>query len=278
MTLHETEFGAVEALEWGSGDQLIVLLHALAAGPWGFEPLAERLLRPGRRIVAPALHGYGGTRVSGAVGPVDAHLAVARWALGSGGDGRSVLFGHSMGGITALLAAGGRDDLAALVLFEPIVHAALDDQDLEDRALGAAERAMIRGIGAGVERGAPEAELGAFIEAWNEAPWADLAPKLRERLLADAGRLAKETDAVAGRAIPAGFWATVTTPTRVLHGDRSPPLAARLAERVAGRLPDARLQTLPGLGHMAPALAPDAIAAVIEDAQAPPPQPVASAS
>lgn len=266
MTLHQTAFGTVEALEWGDGGRLVVLLHANAAGPWGLGPLAERLLRPGRRILAPALHGYGATRVTGAGDPVDAHLAVARWALDSGGDRGTVLFGHSLGGLTALLAAAGRDDLAALVLFEPIVHAALDPADPEDRALGAAEQATIARIRECVDRGEAEAGLSAFIEAWNETPWADMPAKLRNRLLADAGRLASETGAVARRTIPDGFWATVATPAHVLYGDRSLPLAARLAGRLAARLPQASVRCLPGLGHMAPALAAPVIAAEIEAA------------
>jgi pimeloyl-ACP methyl ester carboxylesterase len=264
MPLHETDFGTVETLEWGDGEDLVVLLHALASGPWGFGPLAERLLRPGRRIVAPALHGYGGTRVAGADHPVRAHLAVARWALGSGGR-PVLLFGHSMGGLTALLAAAGRDDLAALVLFEPIVHASLDRDDPEDRALGALERGMIRRIREGVDRGDPEPALAAFIEAWNEARWGALPPKLRERLLADAERLAVETATVADYTLPAGFWPTVATPTTVLYGDRSMALAARFAQRLAQRLPTARARCLPGFGHMAPALAADAVATAVEE-------------
>lgn len=268
MTLHQTAFGTVEALEWGDGDQLVVLLHANAAGPWGLGPLAERLRRPGRRILAPALHGYGATRVTGAGDPVDAHLAVARWALDFGGDRGTVLFGHSLGGLTALLAAAGRSDLAALVLFEPIVHAALDAGDPEDRALGAAERATIARIRESVDRGEAEAGLAAFIEAWNETPWAAMPEKLRNRLLGDAERLAAETGAVARRTIPDGFWATVTSPARILYGDRSLPLAARLAVRLAARLPDASARCLPGLGHMAPSVAAPAIATEFEAAVA----------
>jgi len=135
MTVHATGFGAVETLEWGDGDQLMVLLHAAASGPWGLTDLAERLLRPGRRVVAPALAGYGGTRVEGAPDPVSAHATVARWTLAAFPARRQVLFGHSLGGLTAVLTAAGRDDLAALVLFEPIVLAALNLDDPGDRPM-----------------------------------------------------------------------------------------------------------------------------------------------
>lgn len=277
MPLHDTAFGTIEALQWGDGDETVVLLHALGAGPAGFAPLAGRLLRPGRRILAPALHGYGRTCIRAAAGPVEAHVTVARWALASAGGRPVLLFGHSMGGLTALLAAAGRDDVAALVLFEPIVHAALEPGDPADRALAAAERAMIRGVADAVARDDPETGLAAFFDTWNEAPWAALPDRLRGRLLADAGRFARETEAVAAHRVPEGLWRRVAAPATVLHGDRSPPLAARMARRLAGRLPGACARPLAGLGHMAPVLAPDSLAAAIE-AAATPPQVATSAS
>lgn len=266
MTVHATGFGAVEALEWGDGDELLVLLHAAASGPWGLADLAERLLRPGRRVVAPALAGYGGTRVEGAADPVAAHVTVARWTLAAFPARRRVLFGHSLGGLTALLAAAGRDDLAALVLFEPIVLAALDPEDPGDRALADGEAGLIAGIRAAVAAGAPEPGVAAFVEAWNEVRWPDLPAKLRARLLADAGRLADETEAVTGRRIPDAAWATVAVPATVLYGDRSPALAARMAQRLAARLPVAEARCLPAVGHMGPSLAAGAMAAAIAPA------------
>lgn len=270
MTLHPTAFGTVEALEWGdpaAGD-LLVLLHAAAAGPQALAGLAERLATPCRRVLAPALAGYGGTRVEGAGDPVQAHATVARWALAAGGAGRRRLFGHSMGGLAAVLAAAGRRDLEAVVLFEPIVMATLDPADAGDAALLRAESGLIARIADGVARGAPEAGIAAFVETWNEVRWADLPLRLRERLVADAGRLAAETEAVAGCAPDPAPWSRVAAPVTILHGDRSPPLAARMACRLAGLLPAGRRVPLPGLGHMAPVLAPAAVAAAVEAALA----------
>jgi len=130
------------------------------------------------------------------------------------------------------------------------------------------EAGLIRGIRAAVAAGDPEPGVAAFVEAWNEVRWPALPTKLRARLVADAGRLADETEAVAGRRIPATAWATITAPATVLYGDRSPPLAGRMAERLAAWLPRATARRLPGLGHMGPALAAEAMASAIEDALA----------
>jgi len=267
MILHKTGFGAVEALHWGEGDEaLVVLLHAAASGPRALAGLAERLAGPGRRVLAPALTGAAGAGVRGAADPLAAHGVVANWALGAYPAARRVLFGHSMGGLVAARAAAGRADLAALVLYEPIVMAALDADDPGDRALAAAERDLLGRLAGAVASGAPEPGIAAFVEAWNEVRWAELPAKLRERLVADAGRLAAETAAVGADATPAASWRGVTAPTTILRGDRSPQLAARMAERLAALLLRGRVRVLPGLGHMGPATAPETVAAAIEAA------------
>ena len=61
-------------------------------------------------------------------------------------------------------------------------------------------------------------------------------------------------------------------------GQPSPALAARMAQRLAARLPTAAAHCLPGLGHMGPSLAAEAVAAAIERADAETGQPLASTS
>lgn len=276
MTLHDTAMGTVEVLEWGGETgggtdrdrEVMVLLHAAASGPRALTTLAESLVRPGRLILAPGLAGYGGTGLPEG-DRVTAHVAVARWTLDNWPARRRILFGHSMGGLTALLAAAGRRDVDALVLFEPIVIAALSVDDDEDRRLRERDEALIRGFVGCVADGDPEAGVSAFVEAWNEVRWQDLSPKLRDRLVADAARLSAETVAVTGRKIGPDFWASMTAPTTILHGDRSPPLAARMARRLADRLPHARTETLRGLGHMGPATSPVPVAEAIDTASCP---------
>ena len=96
--------------------------------------------------------------------------------------------------------------------------------------------------------------------------WTALPDRLRARLVADAGRLADETAAVSGFAVPPSFWPSLPAPTTVLHGDRSPPLATRLSRRLAERLPRAQARLLAGLGHMGPALDAGPVAEAIEAA------------
>ncbi|WP_433887674.1 alpha/beta fold hydrolase [Streptomyces sp. CA-111067] len=46
-----------------------------------------------------------------------------------------------------------------------------------------------------------------------------------------------------------GPLARITAPTLVLHGEGDPLLRVAAARDIAGAVPDARLRTLPGVGH-----------------------------
>src|ERR1700749_3894741 len=104
MPVYHTARGDVEMLEWGDGEELLVLLHAAAAGPQSLAALAALLARPGLRIVAPALNRYGAT-VMREEDRVQAHVDVLRATLEVCPAERRTLFGHSMGGLVGLLEA-----------------------------------------------------------------------------------------------------------------------------------------------------------------------------
>ena len=81
MPVYHTARGDVEMLEWGEGPELLVMLHAAAAGPQSLAALAALLARPGLRIVAPALNRYGATMMDDEADRVGAHVDVLRATL-----------------------------------------------------------------------------------------------------------------------------------------------------------------------------------------------------
>jgi pimeloyl-ACP methyl ester carboxylesterase len=92
--------------EGGSGEPVLLLLHGLGAtgDVWdGWQPLLARQ-RPGRWL-APDLPGHGGSR------PLSSYtfdtLAAAVAGIASGGA-RTVVLGHSLGGVVGLALASGR--------------------------------------------------------------------------------------------------------------------------------------------------------------------------
>lgn len=247
---------------------MIVLLHATASGPRSLAALAKLLSASGRRVWLPALAGYGKTDPAADLDPVAAHTRIALWTLNAAqADAtidRVLLMGHSMGGLVAAKAAAGRDDLAALILYEPIVLATLAR---DDPAL-ARDAVLVDALDAGVASGRPGPAVATFVEAWNEVTWSTLPKEARTALVADAARLARETRSVHQDATSDADWAAVTARTTVVHGLRSPLLAKTMAQNLVRCLPEATLVSLPGLGHMAPVLTSERIAALIERANA----------
>lgn len=242
----QTGFGQVEVHRWGAGGRPLVLLHAAAIDPRAYGPFAERLAGAGWQCLSPALHGYGNSHVGRAVSAVEAHVAIARWAVEA--SGAQVLVGHSMGGLAALLASTALD-LDRLVLFEPILFDALDAE--ADAALIAAESAMAAAMRRHLAEGRPEDAIRVFVEIWNDAPWADLPDPVRARLVARAAEVVADTQATGSAVIGPGIW-DAAPPTVLIHGDRSPEIARRMAAGAVRRLSRGTVVSLSGIGHMGP--------------------------
>ncbi len=276
MPVLTTPIGPIETLEWGDGAELILLLHAAAAGPGSLSGMAKALSRPGRRIVAPALHGYAGTAIVCPGSRMDAHVAVARECLAVIPAERRVVFGHSMGGLVALLASmpddPGRSGSAAgsphppvglSVVYEPIVMGLLRDDDPEDAAARRWDRDIVSALEQSVQAGDPEPGLRRFVVAWNELSWPDLPASVRARLIAAAPGLVE--DIICGSS--AGFNpGAIAPPPLILQGGRSPVITARMTQRLHQAMPGSRRVVLTDCGHMGPVQAPQAVAAAMQQA------------
>jgi pimeloyl-ACP methyl ester carboxylesterase len=258
MPIYHTASGPVEALEWGDGPTLILLLHAAAAGPASLSGLAKALATPGRRIVAPALHGYGGTRITDAADPFEAHAAVARAVLDLYPARRRVLFGHSMGGLVALAAAATTD---AIIVYEPIVIGLLRDDDPADVAARDWDRAIVGELERQIAAGDLEAGIRVFIEAWNETAWDALPAAVRARLVAAAPAMAREIRAGSSRQVDPGG---IVAPLLILQGSASPAITAAMTARLHAAVPGSHRMVLDGSGHMGPVQAAGFVAAAIE--------------
>jgi pimeloyl-ACP methyl ester carboxylesterase len=263
MTVRQTDFGTVEILEFGpaAADSLVVMLHATATGAGSLIRLAKALAEAGYRTVIPALHRYGATRVEAALPPLDRNLCVARWVLDEFAAPRIGIFGQSMGGLTAVLTAlaPGRP-INRLMVYEPMVLRALDPNDAVDMRERDWDRSLVRAVADAVGTDGFEAATAAFIEAWNEAAWSDIPPRTRAAILEDGPGLAAEMLAVNEGVSSASALESLAVPTLLLGGDRSPPLAGRILDRLGHHLPESRREILHGLGHMGPVMAPSRVA------------------
>ena len=262
MPVYHTDAGTVETLEWGDGPELLVLLHAAAAGPQSLSALAALLQRPGRRIVAPALNRYGATAMHDEADRVGAHFDVLRACLALCPAERRVLFGHSMGGLIGLLGACNGLPMNAVVLYEPIVTACLRRDHSDEAVLLEWDRSILAQVEQSLAQGDPAAGMAAFVDAWNEVPWASLSTTARARLAAGAQQLAADMHDVSHYALPVEVLCRAPG-LILLQGKLSPPITHAMTSRLAASLPGAQRVLVPGCGHMGPVYEPAALADIV---------------
>ena len=248
----------------GRGDP-VVMLHGSLGSKSQWRALADRLASR-HRAIAVDLHGYGDNaqprfrwrhRFGHEVALVLRRLEEARC-----GGGPLHLVGHSFGaGVALEFARLHPHRVASLALYEPPCFPLLpvDDVDfLLAHRVGAAAR---RDAAAG----RLDAVLRGFLDYWAGAGYLDALPEeLRRAFLARAPKLALDFEAVFAAATE---WRGIEAPTLLLRGRRSPRGVQRAVQRLAGMLPRARLQDLPG-DHLMPVREPqpvnEAIAAFLQ--------------
>jgi pimeloyl-ACP methyl ester carboxylesterase len=120
--------GGIGGLSWGSGPLAMVFLHANGFCASTYQSLLAPLARTDRRIVALDLRGHGSSGRAGDPSTFDRWDGHADDILEALGDPALdctcpvVLAGHSMGGTSALLAAGRAPGMVRqLVLIDPVL-------------------------------------------------------------------------------------------------------------------------------------------------------------
>jgi pimeloyl-ACP methyl ester carboxylesterase len=174
-------------------------------------------------------------------------------ALIADAGGSAYVWGFSSGAALALYAAASGLNITKLVLHEPpfVVdgsgHRPPDDYAKHLTALIAAGRrsdavryVLTKGFGA------PAIAVAAMR----------LMPGVWPKLTAVANTLPYDAILLdgyaAGQPLPAGQWASITVPTLVLDGGKSPVPMRHAAQALAGVLPNAEHRTLDGQSHRNP--------------------------
>lgn len=231
----------------GSGPAAI-LLHSSAGTRGQWRSLVD-MLSGHRRALAPDLRGYG---ESGArPGEPDlADEAAIVGVLAAHAGGRIDLVGHSYGGAVALRVALDRPDLIrSLTLIEPVAFHLLR-QDWAGRDWLLAE---VQAIAAAVLRDRNGAGMSRFVDYWNgSGTWAGLPEDKRSGLAKLAATVADNFVASIAEAIPLENYRRIQAPVLLLRGADSPTPARRIAALLGSTLPNARMVTVAGAGHMLP--------------------------
>jgi pimeloyl-ACP methyl ester carboxylesterase len=248
--------------EAGSG-RAVVLLHAGIADRTMWSELLGDVAAAGFRVVAMDLPGFG----EAAVAPGEQ----APWmdvldTMGALGIDRATLVGNSFGGAVALrVAAVAPERVAALVLVSSPAPGLEPSAELE--AAWAEEEGAL-------QRGDVEGAVRAVVDAWTQPGAPD---ELRERVAA-MQRRGFELQAAAGDVAEApdplaedpGALGRLGMPALVASGEADMTDFREGAEAMARALPDARLVTIEGAGHLAPLEAPERFRALLLEALRPP--------
>jgi pimeloyl-ACP methyl ester carboxylesterase len=167
--------------------------------------------------------------------------------------------GHSYGGLLGLQVALARPELVrSLALYEPVAFGVLGPEDADARAQLALP--AYHADAAGVDEG----WLAAFVDWWNGAgAWAALAEPTRAGFRAVAWKVYQEVATLSADTTERARYATITAPTLLLGGGRTPLTERRTLERLAEALPHTQLEVFPDVGHMGPITHGDLVNAAI---------------
>jgi pimeloyl-ACP methyl ester carboxylesterase len=242
----------------------VLLLHSSACRGGFWRGLIDHL-GEGCAFYTPDLAGYGRSRCEHRGGKTTLRdeaefIAPLLWH----DTGRFHLIGHSFGGAVALAAAlAWPDRIRSLTLYEPTAFSLLrvggEDRELyETIARVPARMRQLR------DAGSPDRALGHFVDFWGGAPrWHEKPAAERAQLSELADKVIEDFRLLFEARFEARDLSAIRCPVLILRGDKTAPVAARVAEVLAALIGHARLETIPGVGHMAPVTDPGPIAAAI---------------
>jgi pimeloyl-ACP methyl ester carboxylesterase len=251
----------VEYLELGSGEP-VVLLHSSGSSGAQWRALAERLAAR-YRVIAPDLYGYGGTANWPGRRPFhlecEAEIVLALLARSSG---QAHLVGHSYGGAVALHVARRHGDLLrSLTLIEPVAFHLLQEADVQ--ALPEITE-VAESVARAIACGDYVAGFGRFVDYWGGPDaWTAIAEDRRQAMAARLPKIALDFHATINEPVRLEDLRSMAVPTLLLQGANSPLPTRRICERLAHVLPQAKLKTVHGAGHMVPITHRDEVNALV---------------
>lgn len=232
----------------------LLLLHAWPIDARMWEPQLTALSEA-FPVSAPDLPGFGGAVAAGDVMTMEAAADRALAALAGRGIDRAVVCGLSMGGYVAFeVWRRASDRVLGLVLANTRAVADPPEAAAARRAL--AERLRSQGNVVAAEPppllsdGAPEG-LRTLVRGWIEDQTPDA---IAAALLGMAERPDSTPDLT-----------TIRVPTLVLTSTEDRMIAPEISAEMAGQIPDGRLRTIEGVGHLSNLEAPDAFGAALRE-------------
>ena len=241
--------------------ETVVLLHSGGMSSRQWRKLSERLA-PSYRVLAPDFLGSGSNPLWTDDKPF--HFELDLEALAPVLDGPFHVVGHSYGGLLALLLAGRHPDrVRSVAVYDPVafgvLFAADDAEGLKDLARTGEDPVFLDDA-----RGGSEAWLRAFIDYWNgPGSWDAMPQPSRDSFLRVGRKVYYEVRSLLTERSGQDAYAAITAPTLLMHGEKSPASARRVAQLLACWMPHATLRSVAGAGHMGPITHADVVNGLI---------------
>lgn len=177
------------------------------------------------------------------------------------------VIGHSFGGAVALaLARAWPERIRTLTLYEPTAFSVLREGDSEDRARLDEIASLAAEMQADIAANNESRAMGRFVDFWSgKGAWARMSPAQQDEFSSLARKVIANFHALFDEPWSRRDFDLLRCPVAILRGVESPLVALRTAEAAARLVPQARLITIPGAGHMAPVTHPEPVARAIGD-------------
>lgn len=239
----------------------VILLHGHTLDHRVFDGLTARLVASGLRVIRPDFRGHGrSTRPSRGYHWSD-HCGDVEAVLDMAGVERAAVVGFSLGGGIALeMALEKPDRVEKLVLMAPVMPDRHFDPEFMANLKAVASVARSEGIRAAMEG------------PWMQSPLFAVSlqkPGIREALAEIVGDFPGADYLAEGRDKVERTWKApdrlgeIMAPTLVLVGELEMAGFKAFAEEAAEGMPGARLEIVPGSGHLLPLEAEDLVATAI---------------
>ena len=245
--------------EQGSGPG-VVCLHSSSASSSQWRSLMDRLA-PRCHVLAADSYGSGKSPAWVSDRPITLRdeLALLEPVFARAGE-PFTLVGHSYGGGVALVAAVRQPwRVRALALYEPTLFSVLDQETpLSNDADGI--RATIAGVKAALAAADPDAAAEGFIDYWAGAgAWASMPEARRASIAATVGNAEGWANALLTDPTPLDAFRNLQIPVLYMVGTKSPASSLGVARVLTRVLPQVKVVTFDGLGHMGPLTHPEIV-------------------
>jgi pimeloyl-ACP methyl ester carboxylesterase len=243
---------SVQAFSTQNAPACVVALHCSLGSGRQWAKLGAAL-RPGTRLIAPDLIGYGRH-----ICVLDLPLTLAQEVCAlrqhlDEASGAIHLVGHSYGGAIAFKIATDpayRHRIRSLSLIEPVLPTLLCET-APDRRLYEQFEALANEVSRDLWNGDTMEALDKFSEFWSgSGPREELPTAVRIRMIEHAERLAFDFMAAFSEANVAEEAASLRMPVLLFSGGHSPNLTQRVVRRLASIVEGAEVRHLPEAGHM----------------------------